>query len=115
MNGDDTEAEIAIIDITGVPTPFDKITSAAGDSVTPITTYPKGTRAVQVPDSLATSRFLDAFGRAERVQTCSCERTSDASVMSPAVPAKQWNHAVFMRTSCRLRTPRRIRCRYRRR
>jgi hypothetical protein len=35
---------------------------------------------VQVPDSLATSRFLDAFGRAERVQTCSCERTADASV-----------------------------------
>ncbi|HEY1190338.1 MAG TPA: DUF1549 and DUF1553 domain-containing protein, partial [Gemmata sp.] len=67
-------------DITGVPTPFDKITSAAGDSVTPIATYPRGTRAVQVPDSLATSQFLDAFGRAERVQTCACERTSDASV-----------------------------------
>ena len=26
------------------------------------------------------SRFLDAFGRPERVQTCSCERTQDASV-----------------------------------
>jgi hypothetical protein len=70
----------AYSDITGVPTPFDKLTSAAGDSTTPIATYPPGTRAVQVPDSLATSRFLDAFGRAERVQTCSCERTSDASV-----------------------------------
>lgn len=70
----------AYSDITGVPTPFDKITSAGGDAITPIATYPSGTRAVQVPDSLTTSRFLDAFGRAERVQTCSCERTSDASV-----------------------------------
>ncbi len=57
----------AYSDITGVPTPFDKITSAAGDATTPIATYPTGTRAMQVPDSLATSRFLDAFGRAERV------------------------------------------------
>jgi hypothetical protein len=70
----------AYSDITGVPTPFDKINSAAGDAVTPIGTYPRGTRATQVPDSLVTSRFLDAFGRPERVQTCSCERTSDASV-----------------------------------
>ncbi|MBM3982756.1 MAG: DUF1553 domain-containing protein [Planctomycetes bacterium] len=70
----------AYSDITGVPTPFDKINSAAGDASTPIVTYPVGTRAVQVPDSLTTSRFLDAFGRAERVQTCSCERTADASV-----------------------------------
>ena len=29
---------------------------------------------------LAVSGFLDAFGRAERVATCSCERTADASV-----------------------------------
>lgn len=70
----------AYSDITGVPTPFDKLNSAAGDAVTPVGTYPPGTRATQVPDSLVTSRFLDAFGRAERVQTCSCERTSDASV-----------------------------------
>jgi hypothetical protein len=70
----------AYSDITAVPTPFDKLNSAAGDATTPIGTYPPGTRAVQVPDSLATSQFLDAFGRAERVQTCACERTSDASV-----------------------------------
>ena len=70
----------AYSDITGVSTPFDKINSAGGDAITPIGTYPAGTRATQVPDSLATSRFLDAFGRAERIQTCSCERTSDASV-----------------------------------
>jgi hypothetical protein len=70
----------AYSDVTGVPTPFDTINSAAGDATTPIGTYPPGTRAVQVPDTLATSRFLDAFGRAERIQPCSCERTSDASV-----------------------------------
>jgi len=70
----------AYADITGVPTPFNQINSAAGDASTPIGTYPAGTRAMQVPDSLVTSRFLDAFGRPERVQTCSCERTSDASV-----------------------------------
>jgi hypothetical protein len=70
----------AYSDVTRVPTPFDKINSAGGDAITPIGTYPSGTRAVQVPDSLTTSRFLDAFGRAERIQTCSCERTADASV-----------------------------------
>ena len=48
--------------------------------ITPIAAYPLGTRAVQVPDSLAVSRFLEAFGRADRVQTCACERNADASV-----------------------------------
>jgi hypothetical protein len=70
----------AYSDVTGVPTPFTQTKSAAGDSVTNTASYPAGTRAVQVPDSLAVSRFLDAFGRAERVQTCACERTTDASV-----------------------------------
>jgi Protein of unknown function (DUF1553)/Protein of unknown function (DUF1549)/Bacterial Ig-like domain (group 2) len=70
----------AYSDITGVPTPFDKLNSAAGDSTSPTNSFPRGTRAVQVPDSLVTSRFLDAFGRPERVQTCACERTADASV-----------------------------------
>ena len=70
----------AYSDVTGVPTPFTQIKSAAGDSETPTASYPAGTRAVQLPDSLAASRFLEAFGRAERVQTCACERTADASV-----------------------------------
>jgi hypothetical protein len=70
----------AYSDLTGVPTTFNQVKSAAGDAVTATTSYPAGTRAVQVPDSLAVSGFLDAFGRAERVQTCSCERTADASV-----------------------------------
>lgn len=70
----------AYSDITGVPTPFNEIKSAAGDSATPVASYPAGTRAMQLPDSLLLSRFLEAFGRAERVATCSCERTADASV-----------------------------------
>ena len=70
----------AYSDITGVPTKFDQIKSAAGDSATAVTTYPAGTRAMQLPDSLLLSRFLEAFGRADRVQTCACERTADGSV-----------------------------------
>jgi hypothetical protein len=70
----------AYSDVTGVPTPFTRVKTAAGDSESPTDAYPPGTRAVQLPDSLAASRFLEAFGRAERVQTCACERTADASV-----------------------------------
>lgn len=70
----------AYSDITGVPTPFTRIKTAAGDDDQPIGLYPIGTRAMQLPDSLLLSRFLEAFGRAERVATCSCERTADASV-----------------------------------
>ncbi len=70
----------AYSDVTGVPTLFNQIKSAAGDSATPIGGYPSGTRAMQLPDSLLLSRFLEAFGRADRVATCSCERTADASV-----------------------------------
>ena len=46
----------------------------------PTALYPKGVRAQQLPDVHPVSRFLDAFGRPEREQTCSCERTQDASV-----------------------------------
>jgi hypothetical protein len=70
----------AYSDITGVPTAFNQLQSAAGDSAVPTTAYPAGTRATQLPDSLLLSRFLEAFGRADRVATCSCERTADASV-----------------------------------
>lgn len=56
----------AISQVTGVPTEF------AG--------YAKGTRALQLPDSQVVSTFLSAFGRPERVQTCSCERQQEPSV-----------------------------------
>lgn len=52
--------------VTEVPTPF------AG--------YPEGYRALQLRDSMVASYFLDAFGRPERRQTCTCERTEDASI-----------------------------------
>ncbi len=66
--------------VTGVPTPFTEISSNASDSVSPYGGFPTGTRALQLPDSRVVSRFLDAFGRPERLQTCSCERQQDASV-----------------------------------
>jgi hypothetical protein len=66
--------------VTDVPTPFTQLNSAAGDSVNNYNGYPLGTRALQLPDSLVASRFLDAFGRPERSQTCSCERQQDSSV-----------------------------------
>jgi hypothetical protein len=42
--------------------------------------YPKGWRALQLPDSQVASYFLSAFGRPERVTTCSCERQEEPSV-----------------------------------
>jgi hypothetical protein len=52
--------------VTGVPTDFPG--------------YPGGTGALQLPDSQVASYFLAAFGRPNRVQTCSCERTQDSNV-----------------------------------
>jgi hypothetical protein len=66
--------------VTGVPTPFTHLASNARDSETPYKGFPLGTRALQLPDALVASRFLDAFGRPERAQTCSCERSADATV-----------------------------------
>ncbi len=66
--------------VTDVATPFTKLDSAAGDSTTDYNGYPLGTRALQLPDSLVASRFLEAFGRPERVAVCSCERQDDSSV-----------------------------------
>jgi hypothetical protein len=70
----------AYAQVTGVPTPFTQVSAAARDSASNYGGYPLGTRALQLPDSLVVSRFLDAFGRPEREQTCSCERQQDSSV-----------------------------------
>jgi hypothetical protein len=70
----------AYSDVTGVPTPFDKVAVGASGGVANSSAYPPGTRAVQLPDSLLVSQFLDSFGRAERGVTCSCEVTKDSSV-----------------------------------
>jgi hypothetical protein len=66
--------------VTKVPTAFTKVTvgSSGGDS--PTGDYPLGTRALQLPDTQLVSQFLDAFGRPERGQTCSCERQQESSV-----------------------------------
>lgn len=70
----------AYSDVAGVPTPFDKVTLGTSGGTSASTSFPAGTRAMQLPDSQLVSRFLDAFGRAERVQTCACEKTTDGSV-----------------------------------
>lgn len=56
----------AISHTTDVPTEFKDI--------------PKGTRALQLPDSSIASYFLDAFGRPERKITCDCERSDEPSM-----------------------------------
>jgi len=66
--------------VTGVPTNFNQVNSRGGDAKTNYNGYPKGLRAMQLPDASVTSRFLDAFGRPERAQACSCERQTDSSV-----------------------------------
>jgi hypothetical protein len=66
--------------ITRVPTPFNRISLGPSGGETGYSGAPLGTRALQLPDSLIISPFLDAFGRPERMQTCSCERQQDSSV-----------------------------------
>jgi hypothetical protein len=69
----------AYSDVTGVPTAFETL-SLGPSGGTAKATYPRGVRAMELPDSQLVSRFLDAFGRAERSQTCSCERSADSSI-----------------------------------
>jgi hypothetical protein len=52
--------------VTGVPTPFGG--------------FPKGTRALQLPDSQVKSQFLSVFGRPARVICDASERSSDPTV-----------------------------------
>ena len=56
----------ALSDATAAPTRFED--------------RPAGTRAVQLKDSAQVSYFLDTFGRAERLKTCSCERSDMPSM-----------------------------------
>jgi hypothetical protein len=65
--------------VTGVPTAFTQVQAGAGD-VKNYDGYVLGTRAQQLPDAQVVSHFLEAFGRPERAQTCSCERQQDSSV-----------------------------------
>jgi hypothetical protein len=69
----------AYAQVTGVPTPFNEVGNGTGGTRN-VGEYPPGTRALQLPDTLVVSRFLDAFGRPERGQTCSCERQDSPNV-----------------------------------
>jgi hypothetical protein len=66
--------------VTGVATPFNELALGSTGGTAKTSAYPVGTRALQLPDTLVVSRFLDSFGRPEREQTCSCERQEDSSV-----------------------------------
>jgi hypothetical protein len=56
----------ALAQVTGVPTEFPN--------------YPKGWRALQLPDSNVASTFLNSFGRPVREFTCACERSEEPSI-----------------------------------
>ena len=70
----------AYSDITKVPTEFQQLTVGSSGGTSKTADYPLGTRALQLPDTQLVSQFLDAFGRPERGQTCSCERQQESSV-----------------------------------
>ncbi len=66
--------------ITGVPTIFNKVQVGPSGGIRNTDSYPVGTRALQLPDALVVSEFLNSFGRPDRSQPCACERQSDSSV-----------------------------------
>jgi hypothetical protein len=66
--------------VTGVPTKFDQVYTGVEGGTAATASYPAGVRALQLPDSQVASNFLNAFGRPERLQTCSCERQQEATV-----------------------------------
>ena len=66
--------------VTGVPTKFDQVYTGVEGGTAATGNYPAGVRALQLPDSQVASNFLNAFGRPERLQTCSCERQQEATV-----------------------------------
>jgi len=70
----------ALSQVTGVPTLFTQVYTGVEGGTAATNSYPEGTRALQLPDSQVASNFLAAFGRPERVQTCSCERQQDSTV-----------------------------------
>lgn len=57
----------AVATVTGVPNEFPG--------------YPKGWRAIQLPDTQVASYFLQKFGRPDRTITCECERTNEPNMV----------------------------------
>lgn len=70
----------SVSQVTNVPTPFNLIYTGVEGGTAATSNYPEGVRALQLPDSRVASKFLDAFGRPDRQQTCSCERQQDSTV-----------------------------------
>lgn len=68
----------AVSQVTSVPTTFRMDTRNANKGLG--AAYPMGYRALQLPDSNTASYFLSSFGRADRIQTCDCERTNEPSM-----------------------------------
>jgi hypothetical protein len=66
--------------VTKVPTMFNQVQIGTTGGSEKTGDYPLGTRALQLPDTQLVSQFLDAFGRPERGQTCSCERQQESSI-----------------------------------
>ncbi len=66
--------------VTNSPTVFNQVYTGVEGGTAATNNYPLGTRALQLPDSRVASKFLDAFGRPDRMATCSCERQQDATV-----------------------------------
>lgn len=70
----------AIVDVTAVPTTFDKVAFLGGDKRA-TKFYAKGTKAIQLFDSSVDSDFLKTFGRNQRRITCECERSDEPSII----------------------------------
>jgi hypothetical protein len=68
----------AISQVTAVPTKF--MEDARNENRKNTLEFPAGLRAVQIPDTKTDSYFLKSFGRADRIITCECERTSMPSM-----------------------------------
>lgn len=64
--------------VTGVPTEFRRDLRNANRGIGD--RYPVSLRALQLPDANVASYFLKTFGRADRLQTCECERSEEPSM-----------------------------------
>jgi hypothetical protein len=66
-----------VSEVTGVPTAFKTEKTRGGPAQT---SFPKGLRALQLPDSNIDSYFLSTFGQPAREKTCVCERTAEPNI-----------------------------------
>jgi hypothetical protein len=67
----------SISEVTAVPSDFKTETGRGGPAAT---VFPKGLRAIQLPDANIDSYFLSTFGQPAREKTCECERTAEPNI-----------------------------------